>query len=244
MGAEKTKVFAKIRAGLILANFIVTVPFIIVLMYLFKKNPVISHKIRAGWSKLQMKILGIKVESQGAQDLDADMVLMNHQSLLDIMIMESLHNKNLAWVAKKEIADMFFYGHILKAPDMIIIDRENRTGIVTLLKESSDRLEKGRPIAIFPEGTRSDGCRLLDFRPGAKLIAERVNAYVQPVVFIGTRHIMDSLDFTHNPGTVKVIYLDAIEAKKGTDWYDQVWQAMEKTLQEYTGETWAGCEAA
>lgn len=238
------KIFAKIRAGLILANFILTVPVAIILMYLFKKKPEISHKMRAGWSALQIKILGIKVEVQGMQDPDADMVLMNHQSLLDIMIIDSLHKRNLAWVAKKEIADMFFYGHILKAPDMIIIDRENRSGMATLLTETADRLEKGRPIAIFPEGTRSDGQRLLPFKLGAKLTAEQVNARVQPVVLTGTRPIMDSLEFTHNPGTVKVIYLESIGAKKGTDWYDKVKRSMEKSLQEAQGGMQADSEAA
>jgi len=241
---EVKKHFAKIRAGLILINFILTVPVAIFLMYLFKKNPAISHKMRAGWSVLQIKILGIKVDVQGEQDPDADMLLMNHQSLLDIMVIESLHKRNLAWVAKKEIADMFFYGHILKAPDMIIIDREDRSGLTTLLKEAADRLEKGRPIAIFPEGTRSDGTRLLPFKLGAKLTAERVNARVQPVVLTGTRPIMDSLEFTHNPGTVKVIYLDSIEAKKGTDWYDLVRQSMHKVLQSVQGGVWEDSEAA
>lgn len=157
MNSNKSKLFPKIRAWLILINFILTVPFVIFLMYVFKKQPAISHKIRTGWSTLQMKLLGIRLESEGTQDESADMVLMNHQSLLDIMIMESQHRHNLAWVAKKEIADMFFYGHILKASDMIIIDRESRKDIVKLFKESSYKLEQGRPIAIFPEGTRSDG---------------------------------------------------------------------------------------
>ena len=241
---DKKKHFAKIRAGLILINFILTVPIAIFLMYLFKKKPAISHKIRAGWSVLQIKILGIKVEVQGRQDPDADMLLMNHQSLLDIMVIESLHERNLAWVAKKEIADMFFYGHILKAPDMIIIDREDRSGLTTLLKEAADRLDKGRPIAIFPEGTRSDGTRLLPFKLGAKLTAERVNARVQPVVLTGTRPIMDSLKFTHNPGTVKVIFLESIAAKKGTDWYDWIKLSMEETLRETQGEARVDSQAA
>ncbi len=37
----------------------------------------------------------------------------------------------------------------MKAPEMITINREDKTGIVTLLKEGKDRLDKGRPIAMF-----------------------------------------------------------------------------------------------
>ena len=46
---------------------------------------------------------------------------------------------------------------------MISIDRKNKAGIITLLKETKDRLDKGRPIAMFPEGTRSDGKSMLSF---------------------------------------------------------------------------------
>ena len=47
---------------------------------------------------------------------------------------------------------------------MISIDRENKAGIINLLKEAKDRLDKGRPIAMFPEGTRSDGKSMLSFK--------------------------------------------------------------------------------
>ena len=37
------------------------------------------------------------------------MVIMNHQSLLDIIVIEYIHSRDLAWVAKKEITDLFFW---------------------------------------------------------------------------------------------------------------------------------------
>jgi len=167
-----------------------------------------------------MFVLGIKLETEGNLDESCDMLLINHQSLLDIIVIEYIHSRDLAWVAKKEIADLFFFGHIIKAPRMISIDRENKAGIITLLKETKDRLDKGRPIAMFPEGTRSDGKSMGSFKPGAKMVANKHNLRVQPIILFNTRNIVDSKTLKASPGVVKVIYLEPIQASKDTSWFE------------------------
>lgn len=182
--------------------------------------------------KFQMFFLGIKLEEEGSLDETCDMVILNHQSLLDIIVMEYIHSKNLAWVAKKEITDLPFFGHIIKAPRMISIDRENKAGLVKLLRESKDRLSKGRPIAIFPEGTRTDGKTILPFKSGAKMVANKLKLRVQPVVMLNTRKILDSKKLTCNPGIVKVIYLEPVQASNDTDWFKQTELKMNEILKE------------
>ena len=216
---------SKIRGYFILVQFAITVAITITLMYLFRNN---HHAVRKVWMKIQVKMLGIKIEEVGSLDMSCDMVIMNHQSLLDIVVMEYLHEKNLAWVAKKEIADLFFFGHIIKAPRMISIDREDKSGIKTLLKETKDRLSQGRPIAIFPEGTRSKGTNVAKFKFGAKMVADRHKLKVQPIVIINTRKILDSQNLESKPGIVKVIYLDPVQADKSTNWFKET----EKNMQE------------
>jgi 1-acyl-sn-glycerol-3-phosphate acyltransferase len=180
-----------------------------------------THKIIKAWMSFQMFVLGIKLETQGTLDETCDMVMMNHQSLLDIIVIEYIHSRDLAWVAKKEIADLFFFGHIIKAPRMISVDRENKAGIIHLLKEAKDRLDKNRPIAMFPEGTRSNGKAMLSFKPGAKMIANKYNLKVQPIILFNTRNIVDSKKLRATPGVVKVIFLDSIQADKNTDWFEE-----------------------
>jgi 1-acyl-sn-glycerol-3-phosphate acyltransferase len=188
-------------------------------MYIFKNH---THKVIKTWMSFQMFVLGIKLETQGKLDESCDMILMNHQSLLDIIVMEYIHSRDLAWVAKKEITDLFFFGHIIKAPRMISIDRENKAGIITLLKETKDRLDRGRPIAMFPEGTRSDGKSMISFKPGAKMVANKYNLKVQPIVLFNTRNIVDSKKLLATPGVVKVVYLEPIQASKDTNWFEEV----------------------
>lgn len=210
---------AKIRGFVVLIQFSITVAIVVVSMYLFKNH---VHKIIKIWMKIQMYLLGIELQTTGKLDESCDLVLMNHQSLLDIIVMEHIHSKHLAWVAKKEITDLPFFGHIIKAPKMISIDREDKAGIMHLIKEVKDRLSKGRPIAMFPEGTRSTGKRLLPFKPGAKMIANKFNLKIQPVIIINTRNILDSKKLTQTPGIVKVIYLDPVQADKKEEWFEKM----------------------
>jgi 1-acyl-sn-glycerol-3-phosphate acyltransferase len=221
------KVLTRIRGIILLIQFSITVAITVILMYTFRNH---THKIIKAWMAFQMFVLGIKLEIEGKLDQSCDMVMLNHQSLLDIIVVEYIHSRDLAWVAKKEIADLFFFGHIIKAPRMISVDRENKAGLIHLLKEAKDRLDKKRPIAMFPEGTRSDGTKMLSFRPGAKMIANKFNLRVQPIVLFNTRNIVDSKRLKASPGIVKVIFLDPIQADKNTDWFEKIEENMNETF--------------
>ena len=216
---------ARIRGIILFIQFSITVAITVVLMYTFRNH---THKVIKAWMSFQMFVLGIKLETEGNLDESCDMLLINHQSLLDIIVIEYIHSRDLAWVAKKEIADLFFFGHIIKAPRMISIDRENKAGIITLLKETKARLDKGRPIAMFPEGTRSDGKSMGSFKPGAKMVANKHNLRVQPIILFNTRNIVDSKTLKASPGVVKVIYLEPIQASKDTTWFEDTENKMKE----------------
>ena len=222
-------ILSKIRAIFTIIQMAITITITIILMYAFNSK---NRSIRKVWGALQMKLLGIDLEIKGAEDPNATMQVMNHQSVLDIVIFEYLHSKDIAWVAKKEIADIPWFGHILKAPKMIIIERESKSSLIKLIKESKEKLDEGRPLAIFPEGTRTDGQKLRKFKAGAQIIAEKNNLTVQPVIIIGTRHILDSQNILQNSGTVKIIYLPSVQAVRKTDWYSKMEEDMAKVLEE------------
>ena len=221
-------IFQKIKAFLILIEMVITVSFTILFMWLFNNN---HWYFRKKWSRLQIYFIGCKITIKGKPDSDTQLVLMNHQSLLDIIVMESTYHDNLAWVAKKEIQKMTFFGQILTHPKMIVIDREDtRKSLVKLFKDVKDRLSNNRPIAMFPEGTRGDGKTLLPFKAGSKLIAEKLSLKVQPVVIVNTREIVDSQNFVAKKGEVILVYLDAIDPKEDKEWFDKLHTQMQETL--------------
>lgn len=224
-------IFSKIRAVFTIIQIALSVAVLIGLMYIFKSK---IKYLRQKWATMEMKLLGIELVIEGQEDSNAQMQVMNHQSVLDIMLFEYLHSKDLAWIAKLEIANIPLFGHIVKAPDMILVERESKKSLMKLLKDCKDQLSKGRPIAIFPEGTRSNGKKLLKFKAGARMIAEKYDLNVQPVVVIGTRKIFDSQNLTQESGIVKVIYLPTVKAERKTTWYKDMEENMKVRLeQEY-----------
>ncbi len=219
---------SKVRGILILVQFAFTVSVTILFMYLFQKS---NRKVRQIWAKLQLKLMGVNLITTGEYDPNADMLIFNHQSMMDIILFEAIASRDIAWVAKKEIGDIPWFGHILKAPKMIMVERESKKSLIALLKDAKERLEDGRQLCIFPEGTRTDGKNLRKFKAGAKIIAEKYNLKVQPAVIIGSIDVFDSKRATQKSGDIKIVYLPTIEANKETTWYEDTEKKMGEILQ-------------
>jgi len=219
---------SKVRAILILIQFAITVSLTIIFMYIFQKN---TKKIRQIWAKLQLKLMGVSLLIEGTYDDSADMLIFNHQSMMDIILFEAITSRDIAWVAKKEIGDIPWFGHILKAPKMIMVERESKKSLIQLLKDTKERLEERRQLCIFPEGTRTDGRHLKKFKAGAKIIAEKYNLKVQPIVIVHSIDVFDSKKITQKSGTIKVIYLASIDVQKDSSWYEDIENQMRAILE-------------
>jgi len=225
--------FSRIKAICIMIQFVVTVLITIVLMYIFKNS---TYKIRQIWARMQTYLINFRITQKGSADTRAQLILVNHQSLLDITSLEAIYPKDLCWVAKKEIRDIPLFGHILEAPKMIIIDRKDRRSLVKMFKQAKERVSDGRVIAIFPEGTRGRGKKLLKFQSGAKFLAQKLDLLVQPVVVANTRYIFDSQNFQSHSGKVIVKYLDLVDPKKDENWYERARENMQKELDKLNNE--------
>ncbi len=168
-------------------------------------------------------------EIKGKEDPEAQMYLLNHQSDLDIEVLESITKRDLAWVAKKELFDVPFFGLALKLPEDIAIERESKTSLIKLLREAKDRLDKGRVITMFPEGTRSRTQKMLPFKAGAKIVADKYKLKVQPIVLIETAKCYNVKTFYYKPKRIKVIFMDSFIADKSDEnWLQDLRIKMQK----------------
>jgi len=224
----KLKIFAKIK--LVYALFVVA--FFVGLYIIFTYPMRFGHNLFRKWtSKLITTFLGVKIEKYGEEDPEADMLIINHQSMIDIMVTEVVAKEaNIAWVAKTELFKLPFYGNAVKLPKMIELDRENRQGIVKLLKDTKDRVANGRTVAIFPEGTRNIENKMLPFKKGAEIVANKLNLKVQPIVLVNSAKRFDSKTMGYSSGKVQVIFLPSFQASKESNWLEE---SREKMLTEY-----------
>ena len=220
--------WAKTRAIFATLSIALYLPIIIAQIYLTRS------KENGRWARRQCRwffgLNGLSVERVGEYDKDTQLLVMNHQSVTDIIYFEGFHPDNLCWVAKKQLGEIPLYGHALKAPDMILIDREDKNGIVFLLKEAKKALAQNRPIAIFPEGTRSKGGeKFLPFKPGARILASKLKLRIQPVVLINTRKLYNTSPLSIETNKARVVLMEAFTP----DFDDENWyKKLEMSMQE------------
>ncbi|MDD2781091.1 lysophospholipid acyltransferase family protein [Sulfuricurvum sp.] len=194
-------------------------------IYYLVPNPY-AQKIGAWFIRI---LAFVPVNVKGNPDPEAQMFLLNHQSEMDIGIMETISSKDLAWVAKKELFKVPFFSLVLRLPKDIALERESKTALVKLLKDCKDRLDHGRVITIFPEGTRTETGKMKPFKAGAKMVADKYNLKVQPIVFIATAWHFSNKRRDFRPGTVTAIYLDSFIADKSNpDWLNELHTHMQK----------------
>ncbi len=218
---------SKIRALFFAIEFVISVVLVVFFMWLFNDK---NRAIRKFWGRSQRFFGGYKLEVIGNFSDEANILLINHQSMLDIIVIEELHPKNVCWIAKAQIGKIPIIGKILSLPKMIAVERENKHSLIKLLSEAKDRVENGRVLAIFPEGTRSQTNKLLPFKGGAKLLVEKLNLKVQPIVIVGS-DAMKVKEFSFKKADIKLFCLDLVDTSK-ENWLETTRESMQKVLDE------------
>ncbi len=177
------------------------------------------------------------VKTVGKIDPEAKMLIANHQSDIDISTLECTTKRNLVWVAKKELFSVPFFGLAIRLSDDIPVDRGSKAALVSLVRETKKRLDQGRCVVMFPEGTRSSGPNMRDFKPGAKMIADKYELRVQPVVLINTSRYFDLKNRSGQTGSITVVYLDSfIASKENKEWLTDLQVTMQETYDEYVAK--------
>ncbi|WP_317362962.1 lysophospholipid acyltransferase family protein [Campylobacter helveticus] len=223
-------IYSKIRALVFWFFFIFSVSGVII-AFCFTQNQNTIWKIRRLWAKTQKPILSYKIELVGEFDEEAQMIIMNHQSALDIIALESIYPKNLCWIAKKELGEIPVFKIAIKKPKLLCIDRKNPRDLVRVLKDAKERLEAGRILAIFPEGTRSKNEKMLKFQSGAKILSEKLNLKVQPVLIVDSAKILDTKNFSARSGVLKLIPLPLVDLND-ENWLENTRKTMQERLEQ------------
>ena len=150
-------IFLRLIIFLLLTLALLPFQFIIVF---FIKN--YAYIIPYFYHKICLRIFGIKIKTFGKVSINSPILLIsNHASYLDIIILGSLFKTS--FIAKKEISKWPLLGILAKLQNTIFIDRR-----VSSLKNQENKiikhLNEKKNLVIFPEGTSSDGNRVLPFK--------------------------------------------------------------------------------
>lgn len=139
--------------------------------------PVFYHRSVAWLTRVKIRVIGRPSE------MHPTLFISNHVSWLDIVVLSAA--VPASFVAKSEIAGWPFFGTLARLQRTVFVDRNTRQRTAEHRDEMRERLIQGDNIILFPEGTSSDGLRVLPFKSAFFAVAEQpVNGRpltVQPV---------------------------------------------------------------
>jgi 1-acyl-sn-glycerol-3-phosphate acyltransferase len=126
----------------------------------------VTSRQRAEWmhfcGRIVMAAMGIHARVEGELPTGSTLIVANHLSYLDIMIVSAA--LPCAFVAKREIGRWPFFGPLSKMGGAIFVDRENRASSWETAEEMAERLAECVPVVLFPEGTSTDGREVIRFK--------------------------------------------------------------------------------
>jgi 1-acyl-sn-glycerol-3-phosphate acyltransferase len=154
-------------------------------------------------------ILGIEVRITGYENLPVGetspaILLVKHQSTLETFLIPTLMPHPLAFVFKKELILVPFFGWAMGRMDMIHIDRSLRTQAFNKVVEQGKRLlAKGIWVIMFPEGTRIPRGQKGNYKNGGTRLAIETGAPVIPIAVTSAK-VWPRKAFIKRPGLVDV----------------------------------------
>ena len=162
--------FSKYLVGFFRLTVFLSVTFFFVFIFLIFKvffkqlelyKPIFF--IRKIWSILILKLFGLKLEVVGKQFTNSKIFVCNHISWTDILVIQSAID--IIFVAKSDVKKMPGLGFLASIANTIFIDR-NPQKIAEDSHLIKKIIKKGAFICFFPEGTSTDGLRVLKFKSG------------------------------------------------------------------------------
>ena len=172
-----------------------------------------AYRVARAWLKLSVDsagvIMGVKYRVQGMENLPKDekqgvVLLVKHQSTYETFLMPAIMPRPLAYVFKKELLKVPFFGWSIGALDMIHIDRAQRSRAFHKVVEQGKRLlDQGNWVIMFPEGTRVDRGEVGEYKTGATRLAIMTGAPVVPIAVTSAK-CWPRKAFIKKPGMVDV----------------------------------------
>jgi 1-acyl-sn-glycerol-3-phosphate acyltransferase len=171
-------------------------------------------------AQLLLRLFGIPIRLRGLEHLPRDhacVLVVNHASYLDPLVLMAALPSTIGFVAKRELAEQFFARVLFRRLGTEFVERfDPQRGV-----EDTDRVlqavRRGRSMLFFAEGTFGRAPGLRPFRMGAFVVAAQTGVPVVPMGISGTRSILRSGQWFPRRGQVSLT-IGAPIRPQGSDW--------------------------
>ncbi len=172
------------------------------------------------WAKLNSYITPMLCSVYGRENVEKNrsyVVISNHQSLYDILVIYGWLPVDFRWVMKIELRKVPVLGYACYKLGHVFIDRSNTEVALASINAAKKNISNGTSIFFFPEGTRSDDGELLPFKKGAFKLAIDMNLPLLPVTITGTKEVVPNGTTLIFPGRSKLVIHEPIDIESYSD---------------------------
>ena len=182
-------------------------PFLLLFTLSEKTYPQFFWMARNIWANTILYGMGCFPEIEWEQRLkkgESYMLVSNHTSMLDIMLMLKVSKNPFVFIGKKELVKIPLFGFFYKRV-CILVDRESAKSRTAVYRRAQKRLQQGLSICIFPEGGVPEEHIILDdFKDGAFKMAIAHNIPVVPMTFLDNKKRFSFTFYSGGPGRLRV----------------------------------------
>lgn len=166
---------------------LLTYPFFYYLLSEPKRFPQAFKMMR--WFSIMWQVFAlVPVRVKGREHIISQgpfIICANHTSYMDIPVTYCVFKKYFVFVAKREVEKWPLFKIFFTSKMNITVDRESGSGSIDAFKQMIAEIDRGHPLAIYPEGTISRHApEMQEFKPGAFAIAIRKQIPILPVTFV------------------------------------------------------------
>lgn len=181
-----------------------------------EKRIKVVHKATSLWARSLVGLSGSKIKVTGEENLPEGPVLFisNHQSNFDIPILMSYIDKPKAFISKIEVVKIPVVSSWMRQMKCVFMDRKDIRQSITAINQGVEYLKDGYSMIIFPEGTRSVGQAMSEFKAGSFKLATKSGVPIVPVVINGSYKIMGKGSSIIKPAKVEISILSPIETSE------------------------------
>jgi 1-acyl-sn-glycerol-3-phosphate acyltransferase len=166
------------------------------------------------WGRSLCGKLSVNLVVEGERKLpDGPVVFVsNHQSYADIPIFcAAVTDKQFGFVAKQSLARLPFFGKWISEIRSVFIERDDARASLRAIESGIGLLDQGFSLVIFPEGTRSKGGEMAEFKKGSLRLATKPGLPIIPVSMSGSWHIIEEHGRVKKNQLVRVFFHPPIE---------------------------------
>lgn len=165
-------------------------------------------KLARLWAKIILVGMGFRWMIRREQEINprqSYMLIANHSSITDVMLMLVTVKQPFVFVGKAELVKIPIFGFFYKRT-CILVDRSSEKSRKAVFIRAQKRLKKGLNICIFPEGGVPDDQHLLidQFKDGAFRLAISQQIPIVPITFLDNKRRFSYVFFSGSPGKMRV----------------------------------------